>query len=310
MTATVHGQAQELSGAKPRESRIRMPSGVASTVVSRDGTRIAFSRVGRGSPVILVDGALCHRTMGPAEPLARLLAPHFTVYTYDRRGRGASGDTPPYAVERELEDIEALVVEAGGSVGLWGSSSGGILALDAANHLEGIRKVALFEAPFIVDDTRPTTVEDWVLIRAAVAAGRPSDAVKIFLTSVGVPPFIVAVMRLTPVWSKLKGVAHTLPYDSDIAQKYQTGQPLPAGSWASVTMPTLVMDGGKSPAWIRHANRSLASILPNAQYRTLDGQTHMVKAKAHAPALVAFFNGSDSDPCCWTTYPGGTRSWE
>ncbi len=151
---------------------------------------------------------------------------------------------------------------------LWGASSGGVLALEAANHLSGIKKVAVFEAPFIVDDTRPTTVEDWVRIREAVATSRPGDAVTAFLRSVGMPAFFIPLMRLTPVWSKLSAVAHTLPYDGDIAQKYQIGQPLPAGSWASVTMPTLVMDGGKSPAWIRHANRSLAAVLPNAQYRT------------------------------------------
>jgi pimeloyl-ACP methyl ester carboxylesterase len=257
--------------------------------VSKDGTTIAFERSGGGSALILVDGALCSRSMGPSAQLAKLLAPHFTVFTYDRRGRGASGDTPPYAVERELEDIEALIGEAGGSAFLWGASSGGVLALEAANHLSGIKKVAVFEAPFIVDDTRPTTVEDWVRIREAVATDRRGDAVKAFLKSVGMPAFLIPIMRLTPVWSKLSAVAHTLPHDGDIAQKYQRGQPLPAGSWAAVTMPTLVMDGGKSPAWIRNANRSLAAVLPNAQYRTLEGQTHVVKAKAHAPALVEFF---------------------
>ncbi len=295
MPATVHGRIRGMSGARPRESQTRTGLDLVSTVVSKDGTPIAFNLVGRGSPVILVDGALCHRTMGPAGQLATLLAPYFTVFTYDRRGRGASGDTPPYAVEREREDIEARVVEAGGSACLCGSSSGGVLALDAANRLQGIKMVALFEAPFIVDDTRPTTVEDWVRIREALAAGRPGDAVKFFLKSVGVPAFVISLMRLTPVWSKLRAVAHTLPYDGDIAQNYQRGQPLRVGSWASVTMPTLVIDGGNSPAWIRHANRSLASILPNAQYRTLEWQTHVVKAKAHAPTLVEFFKGSDID---------------
>ena len=295
MPATVNGRVQGTSGVRTRASRARTGSDLVNTVISKDGTPIAFNRVGRGSPVIIVDGALCHRTMGPAGQLTKLLAPHFTVFTYDRRGRGASGDTPPYAVERELEDIGALVAEAGGTAFLWGSSSGAVLVLDAANRVEGIKRIALFEAPFIVDDSRPTTVEDWVRIREAVAAGRPGDAVKFFLKSVGMPALVITLMRLTPVWSKLTAVAHTLPYDGDIAQKYQRGQPLPAGNWASVTMPTLVMDGGKSPAWIRHANRSLANILPNARYCTLQGQTHVVKAKAHAPTLVEFFKGSDVD---------------
>jgi pimeloyl-ACP methyl ester carboxylesterase len=263
----------------------------AKRVLSKDGTPIAFERQGKGSPVILVDGALCYRTMGPSGPLAKLLARHFTVFTYDRRGRGNSGDTGPYAMEREVEDIEALVNEAGGTAFAWGISSGAALALEAANRLTGIKKLALYEAPFIVDDSRPTTENDWTGIREAVAAGRRSDAVKLFLKAVGVPGFFIALMRLTPVWSKLKAVAHTLPYDGAIVEDNQRGEPLPASRWSSVTVPTLVMDGGKSPAWMRYANRSLSDVLPNAQYRTLAGQTHVVKAKAHAPMLVEFFKG-------------------
>jgi pimeloyl-ACP methyl ester carboxylesterase len=264
---------------------------LVDTVISKDGTAIAFDGIGRGSPVILVDGALCYRAMGPSGPLAKLLAEHFTVFTYDRRGRGDSGDTAPYAVEREVEDIEAVIKAAGGSAFVWGVSSGAALALEAANRLTGIKKLALYEAPFIVDDSRPPATDAWPRISEAVAAGRRSDAVQLFLRVVGVPAFFVALMRLMPVWSKLKGVAHTLPYDGAIVQDNQRGKPLPAGEWASVTMPTLVMDGGKSPAWMRHAMRSLANALPNAQYRTLEGQTHMVKAPAHAPMLVEFFKG-------------------
>ncbi len=264
-------------------------------VLSKDGTPIAFDRQGKGSPVILVDGALCYRAIGPSGPLAKLLARHFTVFTYDRRGRGESGDTGPYAMEREVEDIGALVSEAGGTAFVWGISSGAVLALEAANRLPGIKKLALYEAPFIVDDSRPTTTNDWVRISEAVAAGRRSDAVKLFLKAVGAPGFFIALMRLMPAWSKLKAVAHTLPYDGAIVQDNQRGKPLPASRWASVTVPTLVMDGGKSPAWMRHANRSLANVLPNAQYRTLEGQTHMVKAAAHAPMLVEFFKGQNGE---------------
>ena len=229
--------------------------------------------------------------MGPSEPLAKLLASHFTVFTYDRRGRGESGNTSPYGVEREVEDIEALISEAGGTAFLWGVSSGAVLALEAANRLTGIKKLAVYEAPFIVDDSRPATEGDWVRIDEAVAAGRRNDAIKLFMRSVGVPAFVLALLRLTPAWSKLKAVAHTLPYDGAIVRNNQRGKPLPMSGWASVTVPTLVMDGGKSPDWMRHANRSLASVLPNAQYRTLEGQTHMVKAKAHAPTLAKFFEG-------------------
>ena len=260
-------------------------------MISNDGTAIAFDRVGRGAPLILVDGALCYRGMGPSGPLAKLLAPNFTVFTYDRRGRGESRDTAPYAVERELEDIQALINQAGGAAFLWGASSGAVLALEAANRLTGIEKLAVYEAPFIVDDSRPTMENDWVRINEAVAADRRSDALTWFMKSVGMPAFVIAIMRLTPAWSKLKAAAHTLPYDGAIVKDKQRVQPLQAGSWASVTVPTLVMDGGKSPAWMRHANRALASVLPNAQYRTLEGQTHMVKAKAHVPTLLEFFEG-------------------
>jgi len=266
----------------------------AGKVFSKDGTAIAFERLGHGSPVILVDGALCHRRMGPSRGLAKLLAQHFTVYTYDRRGRGESGDAAHYAVEREVEDMAALLREAGGTAFVWGTSSGAALALEAANRLSGIMKLALYEAPFIVDDSRSTTEEDWVRINEAVAAGRKSEAVKLFLKAVGAPGFFITLMRLTPMWSKLKAVAHTLPYDGAIVQDNQRGKPLSADRWASVAIPALVMDGGKSPAWMRHGNRSLANVLPNARYRTLEGQTHMLKPKAHAPVLVKFFKDQDA----------------
>jgi len=259
-------------------------------VFSKDGTAIAFDRIGNGPPVILIDGALCYRGMGQSGQLAEILAQQFTVFTYDRRGRGASGDTAPYAVEREVEDIATLLSEAGGTAFVWGTSSGGVLAVEAANRLRGIKKLALYEAPFIVDDTRPPTGDDWDRISAAVAADRRSDAVKLFLKSVGVPGFVRALMLLImPMWSKLKAVAHTLPYDGAIVQDNQRGKPLPPSRWASVTVPALVMDGGNSPAWMLHANRTLASVLPNAQYRTLEGQTHLLKPTAHAPILVEFF---------------------
>jgi pimeloyl-ACP methyl ester carboxylesterase len=261
------------------------------TALSKDGTPIAFTRIGDGPPVILVDGALCYRGMGESGKLAALLAPYFTVFTYDRRGRGGSGDTSPYAVEREIEDIAALLSEADGAAFLWGTSSGAVLALEATNRLSGIKKLAIYEAPFIVDDSRSTTERDWARIAEVVAADRRSEAVKLFLKLVGVPSFLIAVMPLMPMlWSKLKAIAHTLPYDGAIVGDNQRGKPLPTECWASVTVPALVMDGGKSPAWMRHGNRSLASILPNARYQTLKGQTHMLKPKAHAPLLMEFFN--------------------
>ncbi|MCU1258670.1 MAG: hydrolase [Bryobacterales bacterium] len=277
-----------------RTSEIAQPNPIspfARQVLSKDGTAIAFDRIGAGPAVILIDGALCYRGMGQSGKLANLMAQRFTVFTYDRRGRGASSDTAPYAVEREVEDIEALLSEAGGTASVWGISSGAVLALEAANRLKGIKKLALYEPPFIVDDSRSTTEDDWVRIGEAVAADRRSDAVRIFLKSVGVPGFFTKLMRLMPMWSKIKAVAHTLPYDGAIVRDNQRGKPLPANRWAAITVPALVMDGGNSPAWMRHGNQSLTSVLPNAQYRTLEGQTHMLKPKVHAPLLVEFFKG-------------------
>ncbi len=264
---------------------------VTKTLASKDGTAISFSRQGKGPSLILVDGALCTRAMGPSGPLAELLASQFTVFTYDRRGRGESGDTAPYAVEREVEDLETVLNEAGGTAFVWGTSSGAVLALEAANRLRGIQKLALYEAPFMLDGSGITTEDDWPRIREAVAANRRSDAVKYFLKAVGVPGFFIALMRWLPMWPKLKAVAHTLPYDGALAQDFQKGRPLPAAQWPAVTVPTLVMDGGRSPAWMHHGNRALANVLPNAQYRTLAGQTHLLNAPVHAPILADFFKG-------------------
>src|SRR5258707_381357 len=208
--------AVETSGGRASEAAQATTSSFLRTVVSKDGTAIAFDRIGNGPPVILVDGARCYRGMGQSGQLAELLTQHFTVFTYDRRGRGGSGDTAPYAVEREVEDIAALLSEAGGTAFVWGMSSGGVLALEAANRLSGIKRLAVYEAPLIVDDSRATTEGDWLRIGEAVAADRRSDALELFLKSVGVPAFFVALMRLMPIWSKLRAIAHTLPYDGAI----------------------------------------------------------------------------------------------
>ena len=257
---------------------------------SKDGTSIAFDQAGQGPPLILVDGALCYRASGPMAPLAKLLAPHFTVFTYDRRGRGDSSDTRPYAVEREVEDIEALLKEAGGSAFVYGTSSGAALALEAAARLSNIGKLALYEAPFIVDNSRPPQPADLSQrMSGLIASDRRGDAVKLFLQTVGVPAFGIAMMRLMPVWSKLTAVAHTLPYDFAVLDDNWYGKPLPAARWASATMPALVASGEKSPAWMQNSMHALAEVLPNAQHRTLERQTHMVKPQVLAPVLETFF---------------------
>ncbi len=267
-----------------------------NTVRSADGTSIAFTKAGQGPPLILVDGALCSRSFGPMPKLAAQLTPHFTVYTYDRRGRGASGDTPPYAVGLEVDDLEALVelAGAGETVFVHGTSSGAALALEAAKHLPAIGKLAVYEPPFIVDGTRAAMPADYLArLSQLVASERRSDAVKMFMRFVGTPAFFTAVMPLTPVWPKLKAAAPTLPYDITIIQDHQRGAPFRPAEWAEVKIMTLVAAGGKSPAWMTNGTRALADALADARYRTLPGQNHMVKPQAIAPVLTEFFLARD-----------------
>ena len=259
-------------------------------ILSKDGTSIAVERTGRGPALVFVDGAMCYRAFGPSQPTAATLADQFTVFTYDRRGRGDSGDTTTYDLQREVDDLDAVIKEAGGQAVVLGVSSGAALALEAASRGVPITRLALYEAPFMVDASRPPVPEDFITrMKAALASGRRAEAVKMFMKLVEVPSFAILMMRLMPVWKKLTAVAHTLPYDLSIVGPFQKGRPLPATRWSGATMPTLVMDGGKSPAWMRNATRALAGVLPNATYRTLDGQTHQVKPKVLAPPLIEFF---------------------
>lgn len=260
------------------------------TLRSKDGTTIAYEHEGHGPALVLVDGALCSRAFGPMKGLSAALRSRFTVFRYDRRGRGDSGNTLPYSVEREIEDLGAVIAAAGGPAYVCGLSSGAALALESAACGAAVRKLALYEAPFLVDDTEPPLPEDFLArLEQAIAADRPGDAVRLFLTRVGVPSIAVALMRWFPVWRKLSAAAPTLPNDIRIVGAYQRGKPLPATRWSSVRIETLVMDGSKSPTWMRNGMASLATILPAAQHRTLAGQTHNVKAAALAPALTEFF---------------------
>ncbi len=258
-------------------------------VASKDGTAIAFDKTGEGPAIILVGGALSDRSA--AGPLASLLAPHFTVIGYDRRGRGNSEDTAPYAVEREVEDIHALVKEVGGSAFVYGHSSGAVLALEAAARGLAIIRLALYEPPFIIDSNHPPLPEDYVArLNALVAAGRRGDAVELFMTAaVGVPAETIAQMKQSPMWAGMEKVAHTLAYDNIVMGDNMAGHPLQARQWASATMPTLVMDGGASPAWAHSAAQALTDALPNAQRRTLAGQSHGADPALLAPILIDFF---------------------
>ena len=264
-------------------------STAATSVTSVDGTRIAWKTSGTGPVLVLVDGALCYSGMGPGDALASKLARHFRVCQYDRRGRGLSSDAQSYAVERELEDLDAVVGAAGGSVFLWGMSSGSLLALKyAARHPQKVVRVSVYEAPCIVDDGHEPTARDWVKIADAVSRGARGTAVRTFLKSVGMPRIAVAILSVLPFWPKLKAVAHTLPYDGEIVEPYQRGQPLDHSEWAGVPVAQVVV-GGKSPRWMQSGNRALSGALPAAECVVLEGQTHDLKPAALAPVLVRFF---------------------
>jgi|SRR4051812_11652374 pimeloyl-ACP methyl ester carboxylesterase len=260
-------------------------------VTSADGTRIAYQRIGNGPALILVDGALCHRDFGPARGLAEALADRYTVYIYDRRGRGESGNTPPWSEDREIDDLAALLDAAGGTAHLLGCSSGAVLAADAADKLTGFTKLALYEPPFIVDDTHePRDATFTADTEALIARDDRTGALKKFMRHVGMPGIMLAVMPLTPPWKKLQAVAPTLPYDLHILGDTGRGTPLDPDRWNGVTIPAIVMDGGKSPQYMRNAAKALSEALPKATYRTLPGQTHMVKAAVLAPAVKEFLS--------------------
>ena len=265
------------------------------TVTSKDGTQIAYETMGSGPALILVDGAMCYRDSGPMRPMAEALKDTYTVYLYDRRGRGESGDTKPYAAAREVEDLDALIDAAGGSVYLYGASSGGAIALETANaHPEKVRKLMIYEMPIIVDDSRkPIDPAYQQSIAADTAAGRNGEAVKKFMRSVGVPGFFLLIMPLMmgKVWKKLTAIAPTLTYDFAFVGQYQQGKPLPAGKWQDVKAPVLVGDGGKSPQWMRNGQAALARNL-HAEYRTLEGQTHFVKPEPQAPMIKEFLGAA------------------
>jgi pimeloyl-ACP methyl ester carboxylesterase len=267
-----------------------VPNTVTEKVISKDGTSIVYDKVGTGPALILVTGALGTR-MSFVE-LAQLLAPHFTVYYYDRRGRGDSSDTQPYAVAREIEDIEAIIDAAGGSALLYGISSGAALALEAANALpHKVSKAVLYEPPFIVDDSHAPLPDDYVPhLKKLIAEGRRGDAVAYFMSAaVGVPAEFIAQMRQSPMWPSLEAVAHTIYYDGMIMGTHMSGKPLPRDRWTSATMPILVLIGGNSDAFFSKSGNELASILPNAQYSTLPDQDHNVAPAALAPRLIEFY---------------------
>ncbi len=255
---------------------------------SRDGTRIAFERSGTGPAVVLVDGALCYRDFGPARDLAAALASEYTVFVYDRRGRGESGDTLPFAPEREIDDLTAVIEAAGGDVFVMGQSSGGGIALEAAAAGVPMRKLAVYEAPYVgVTPIKGRTPDYLADLNALLSEGKRDKAVGYFMVRmVGAPAFMPVVMRLMPtVFAKLQSIAHTLPYDTQV----MNGFTVPADRLSRIGIPTLVMGGSKGAPAMKAGVRAVAKAIPDAVETTLAKQTHQVSPAALAPELLAFF---------------------
>ena len=278
-------KAQGGAGA-PGADRPKVPQ----VVTSRDGTRIAYDKWGTGPAVIVVNGALSDRSS--SSELAQLLAPHLTVYSYDRRGRGDSGDTAPYAVQREIEDIEALIDRAGGSAYVYGKSSGASLALLAAAALGGkVTKLALYEPPY---SEAQGAAQAWKAFRAKLdgllAADRRADAITLFMKFVGAPDGVVAGMKASPAWPGMLAMAPTLAYDNAVVGGDRS---VPVGVAAQVKATTLVMDGSASLGpmpFMRPTADKIAKAVPGARRQVVEGQAHDVDSKALAPILLKFFN--------------------
>jgi pimeloyl-ACP methyl ester carboxylesterase len=254
------------------------------SVTSRDGTTIAFDRLGEGPPVVLVCGGSVDRMADAA--IAQELASDLTVLNYDRRGRGDSGDTPPYAIEREVEDIEAVIDAAGGSANLWGSSSGAVLAMIAAASGTPVTKLAMWEPPFILDENARPPADQVEQYDRMIAEGRRGDAAEYFMSKVvGMPPEFVADARNQPWWAAQEAIAHTLAYDARIMGDYS----IPTETAGAVKAPTMVLAGGADMPFMRASAEALADAIPDGEVRFLDGQGHNVDPTVLAPALKEFF---------------------
>jgi pimeloyl-ACP methyl ester carboxylesterase len=256
-------------------------------VTSKDGTTIGFDRLGQGPPVVLVCGGSVDRMADAA--IAQTMSSVFTDLNYDRRGRGESGDTPPYANEREVEDIEAVIDAAGGSANLWGSSSGAVLAMIATASGAPVTKLALWEPPFILDLNARPPADQVEQYERMIAEGRRGDAAEYFMSKVvGMPPEFVADARNQPWWAGQEAIAHTLAYDARIMGDYS----IPTETAGSVKVPTLVLAGGADVPFMRESAQALADAIPDGQVRFLDGQGHDVDATVLGPALKEFFSSS------------------
>ncbi len=256
------------------------------SVTSKDGTIITYDQLGQGGPVVLVSGGSVDK--GSNASLAEELAKHFTVYNYDRRGRGASGDTQPYAVDREIEDIEAVIDAASGKAYLYGSSSGAALALEAARKLPTkVTKLALWEPPYIMDGFPRPPANTAQVFTDLVAQGKRGDAAEFFMAKVvGLPPEFVEGARNSPWWPAQLALAHTLAYDATVMGDYS----LPESKIADIKVPTIVLDGGASFPFMHATADAIGSALKDkGTRRTLESQSHDVNGAVLGSALTEFF---------------------
>lgn len=266
-----------------------------STVLSADGTPIAYEVRGSGPAVVLVGGAFM--TRADSGPLADLLAEHFTVVTYDRRGRGDSGDASGlrgYEVRREVEDLDAVIAgAAGGPAMVFGMSSGAVLALEATALGAAVTRLALYEPPFITDDSRPPLPADYVEHLIELTEHKAyGDAAAYFMTAaVGLPEEMVAGMRRSPFWAGMEAVAHTLSYDGRVMGDTMSGRPLPVERWASVTVPVLVGSGDAGAPHMLTGARELAASAEQFTLRVFPGEEHTIAPEVLAPVLTDFFRG-------------------
>ncbi|MBT1695550.1 alpha/beta hydrolase [Fulvivirgaceae bacterium PWU4] len=257
-------------------------------VTSKDGTKIAFEKSGTGPVIIIVSGALSARALFAGEPmlLVETLSKHFTVYIYDRRGRGESTDEQPYTVAREIDDLEALIDKAGGQAGLYGVSSGGALSLQAAARLgmAKVSKLAIYEVPYGQD--KKTFDKQKQGVNERIKNGKPGDAAAFFLSEIGTPREALEKMKLSTAWRTIEKIDFTLGYDYQVLGDGT----IPRDVVKTITIPTLVMVGEKGMDFMHTTTEQLARLMPNAEHKTLKGQLHQPKAEAVAPVLIDFFN--------------------
>lgn len=280
------GPAGQEGAAKPGEPG----QDTTGPATSKDGTRIAFEKTGSGPAVIVISGALSHRGLYRDQTLPARLSEHFTVYLYDRRGRGGSTDMQPYAVEREIEDIDALINDAGGSAYLYGVSSGAALALQAAATLGAtkVTKLAIYEPPYGQEKQAFATQKQRV--NELIRTGGPGEAAAFFMSAIGTPPDALEAMKRSPEWEAIKKIDFTLAYDFAVLGDGEVPQEIVK----AIRVPTLVMNGGKSMEFMQPTADRIAALIPQATRKTLEGQTHQVAADAMAPVLIEFFSGSSA----------------